>query len=226
MARPDQGSDTALLRSYTQQLLDAVGTGDKPVWEKLLSPKFIGMDEEGHVRRKSELIGELQPLPPGLAGQLKVDQFDAVFNGDVAISVHEDQEQLSYYGQQVHSRYRNVDTWQRTPAGWRLLGQHTTAVLKDPPALPARWSGKCDYEGRYRLTDAIEVTVHCAPTGLVVSRAGRPDTSYAMEIADVFFSPGHPRTRRIFQRSPDGSISGFVDRREGEDIRWRKIAGS
>jgi hypothetical protein len=35
--------------------------------------------------------------------------------------------------------------------------------------------------------------------------------------------PGQPRTRRIFLRDPAGKIAGFGDRREGEDVRWRKV---
>jgi len=32
---------------------------------------------------------------------------------------------------------------------------------------------------------------------------------------DVFFEPGQPRTRRII---------GFVDRREGRDVAWKRIS--
>jgi hypothetical protein len=39
---------------------------------------------------------------------------------------------------------------------------------------------------------------------------------------DVFFVAGQPRTRRIFVRDAQGKVVGFVDRREGEDIRWNK----
>ena len=31
------------------------------------------------------------------------------------------------------------------------------------------------------------------------------------------------RTRRIFQRDSSGAVTGFVDRREGHDIVWRKV---
>jgi len=44
------------------------------------------------------------------------------------------------------------------------------------------------------------------------------------ESGDVFFSPGHPRTRRIFLRAPDGHVVGFADRREGTDLVWTRAA--
>ena len=37
------------------------------------------------------------------------------------------------------------------------------------------------------------------------------------EARDVFFTPGKPRTRRIFRRGSDGGVTGFADRREGEE---------
>jgi hypothetical protein len=37
--------------------------------------------------------------------------------------------------------------------------------------------------------------------------------------------PGQPRTRKIFQRNSEGKITGFVDRREGEDLVWRRDKG-
>jgi hypothetical protein len=38
----------------------------------------------------------------------------------------------------------------------------------------------------------------------------------------VFFVAGQPRTRKIFQRDAAGKITGFVDRREGIDLVWKK----
>jgi hypothetical protein len=44
-----------------------------------------------------------------------------------------------------------------------------------------------------------------------------------VEVADVLFAPGSPRTRRIFLRDEQRAITGFVDRREGIDVRWTKV---
>lgn len=219
----DRSGDEAMLRSYTQQLLDAIAPGDKGPWEKLLAPGYFQMDEEGTLRTKEQLLKELRPLPPGLTGQLRVDEFKVVFDGNVALVAHVDQEQLDYHGQMLRSRFRSFDTWQRGNGGWRLLGQHAAAVLKDPPAVHVPWTDNCAYAGRYRLTAAIEVTIRCTPQGLVAEREGRPPAAYSMEAADVFFLSGQPRTRRIFEHDGGGAVTGFVDRREGEDVRWTKV---
>ncbi len=72
------------------------------------------------------------------------------------------------------------------------------------------------------MTDSIVSTIACAGDSLVVKRDGRPDRTIRPELRDVFFEPGQPRTRRIFQRDASGHIIGFVDRREVRDLSWKR----
>ena len=222
LAEPAPAEVVAELRGITQQLLDAVAPGNAAIWDRYLDPDLVHVDENGAIQTKAELLRELTPLPPGLTGSLRVDSFRVTLQGDIAIVAHEDQEQLDYHGQPLHSRFRNLDVWRRTAAGWRLIGQQTAAVLRDPPAVALSRAELCAYAGRYRLTDAIALTIACDADGLVATREGRPPVHYRAEVRDVFFAPGQPRSRRIFRRDAAGRISGFADRREGEDIVWRR----
>lgn len=52
---------------------------------------------------------------------------------------------------------------------------------------------------------------------------GRRGSELNVEAVDVMFVPGQPRSRKVFLRSADGRITGFVDRREGRDIPWKKV---
>ncbi len=216
-------NDDATLRDLTQQLLDAVATGDKAVWERVLDERMIHVDENGVVRTKRELIAELSPLPPGLHGNLTIDRFEVRHFGDVAVVAQEAQEHLDYHGQALRSRFRSVDTWRRDDNGWHLIGEQTTAVLKDPPSIKLSSAQLCAYVGQYDLTEAITTTIRCENDALVATRAGRPEARYLPETRDMFFQLGQPRTRRLFVRDEHGEIVAFVDRREGEDIRWLKV---
>jgi hypothetical protein len=80
----------------------------------------------------------------------------------------------------------------------------------------------CEYAGSYKLTADIATTIRCTQDGLTGERTGRPPAQYLAEVPDVFFVAGQPRTRRVFVRDAQGKVVGFVDRREGEDVRWRK----
>jgi hypothetical protein len=57
---------------------------------------------------------------------------------------------------------------------------------------------------------------------LTGARTGLKPTVWKMETPDVFFIPGDPRIRKIFQRDASGNITGFVERRESWNISWLK----
>jgi hypothetical protein len=212
------------LRALTQENLDAIAAGDVAVWRRNFHSDLLHVDEEGKVRSKNELLDELSPLPAGLVGNLQVRDFRLVMHGEsTAIVTHEDQEHLSYFGQILESRWRTTDTWVRTNEGWRLVAQQILALQVDPPAATLSRDALCQYEGTYELTAQSRSKVTCADDGLQFARVDRPVVLYKPEVADVFFAPGQPRTRRIFQRDAQGAILGFVDRREGHDIRWQRI---
>jgi ketosteroid isomerase-like protein len=219
----ETGADTEqVLRTATQQLLDAIAPGEVAVWDRWLDPAVLQTDENDVVRGKAEILKELQPLPKGLVGHLKIAEFRLALAGDVAVVTHEDDETLDYFGQMLHSRFRMTDTWHRTAQGWRLLGSQVLAVHQDPPAVALDQATLCAYAGRYVLTPEISVTARCEGDHLVFVRAGRADRTFLPELKDQFFEPGQPRTRRLFQRDAGGAVTGFVDRREERDIRWTR----
>jgi len=220
----DPAAVEAELKGLTQELLDAVAPGRVEVWERILDEELVHVDENGVVRDKTALLAEVRPLPAGLVGTIEVDRFQAEVHGDTAIAAVEVQERLDYHGQPLRTRFRSVDTWRRTPEGWRLVAQHVAAVLADPPAVELTREELCSYAGVYRLTPEITTVVRCTDSGLASERAGRPPATYRPEVRDVFFAPGQPRSRRIFTRDATGRVNGFVDRREGEDVRWTRTA--
>lgn len=216
-ALPLLADTEADLRRLTQEQLDAIAPGRVEVWKRNLHENFTHVDENNDVRTKDEILEELTPLPAGLTGKLEIAKFQVKVTGNVAIATHEDLEHLDYHGQMLVSRWRSTDTWLKTGDGWKLLAQQTMALLEDPPAVQLSNEQLCSYAGTYRLTAEITETLRCEGGKLVGNR------TYSAEIADVFFAPGRPRTRRIFFRDANGAITGFADRREGIDVRWTKV---
>ena len=80
------------------------------------------------------------------------------------------------------------------------------------------------YEGVYSLSPITRQTIRRDGDHLVADRPGRDLQILLPETGDVFFTPGRPRTRRIFSRAADGRVVGFADRREGADLVWTRIA--
>lgn len=215
-------SAEAALRKNTQALLDAIAPGDTAVWNRLLDSIAITVDENDAVHTKAEMLALLKPLAPGLIGHLAIDDFTVRLHGNVAVVTHEDNEYLDYHGQILRSRFRNTDTWLKEGGDWRQIASMVLAVLKDPPAVSLDHATMCSYNGRYAMTDSIVSTIRCSGDSLVVKREGRPNRTLRAELRDVFFEPGQPRTRRIFQRDAEGRVTGFADRREARDLTWKR----
>jgi hypothetical protein len=214
---------TALLEMQTQAMLDAVTAGDPKVWDRYLDPAMIYLAEDGTRRGKADLLKEIQPLPRGISGAITIGAFDVRAHGSVAVTTHDDNERENYYGQMLNAQYRTTDTWLQTKDGWRLIASQVHAALIDPPSIQLPAARLDEYTGVYRLTPEISYSIRRTDAGLGGERTSRPAQTLKAEAADVLFVPGEPRIRKIFLRDSSGHITGFVDRREGRDVRWERM---
>lgn len=213
---------TELLRSKDQTLLDAIAPGDRKVWDQDLAANAIYVDENGTIIERAEFLKQLEPLPAGASGNLKIVEYSARVSGDLATVVHTDDEQEMYHGQKLLARYLTSETWRRDAGEWKLYMVHTYAVLKDPPAISLPPEELKQYAGRYVGGSDLVFTIQWDGKQLVGGQAGRPMKPLAVEVRDVLFVPGQPRIRKIFQRDAKGNITGFVDRRESWDLVWHR----
>jgi hypothetical protein len=213
----------AQLEAMTNELLAAIAPGKTDVWQRYAHERLLFVTEDNRTLTKAQLLEEMKPLPKGLTGRLKAAQFKAEVHGNVAVTTYIGDEWLDYYGQVIENDFRITDTWIKTDAGWKLIASQIYAVLEDPPAITLPRDTLCQYNGTYQLTPEITTKIACSDTGLTAERTGRKPATLKAEVRDVFFEPGRPRTRRIFQRDATGAITSFVDRREGLDVRWTRV---
>ena len=218
-----QGDVARVLQAQTQALMNAVTDGDARVWDRYLDDNALYLNEDGTRKTKADLLKEITPLPKGISGSIEVSAFEVQLHGDTAIATHNDLESETYFGHQLKAEYRTTDTWMRTAQGWKLVASQVHAQLIDPPAIHLAPAKLEEYAGVYRLNDEITYTIRTQGDGLTGERSGRPAQALSVEAADVMFVAGQPRSRKIFLRSADGRISGFVDRREGRDIPWTRV---
>jgi hypothetical protein len=213
-----------LLRAKDQALLDAIAPGDRKVWDEALSPDAVYVDENGAILDRAEFMKQLEPLPPGASGTLRIASYSAHINGDLATIIHTDDEQENYHGQMLSTRYLMTETWRRESGQWKLHMVHAYAILKDPPPITLPAKDLQEYAGRYSGGSDLVYIIQWDGKRLVGGRLGRALTPLEVEIRDVLFVAGQPRTRKIFRRDASGHVTGFVDRREGEDLVWRRDA--
>ena len=217
-------STIELLRDKDQALLDAVASGDHKAWEAALAADAVYVDENGVIMNRADFMKQLQPLPPGASGTIRIASYSANVDEEVAIVIHTDDEQENYHGQILHARYLMTEAWRRKAGEWKLYLVHAYAILKDLPSitLPAR--DLQEYAGHYFGGSDLAYVIQWDGKQLVGGRAGRSPTPLQVEVRDVLYVPGQPRTRKIFQRDANGKVIGFVDRREGEDVVWKREA--
>lgn len=122
----------------------------------------------------------------------------------------------------MHARYLTTETWQKNNGEWKLLLVHVYAVLHEPPTQKPIPQELDAYAGRYAAGDLTYVISHDGDR-LVGGREGKPASTLNAELHDVFFISGQLRTRKIFQRDATGKVTGFLDRREGMDVTWKRI---
>ena len=211
-----------LLRRKDQALLDAIAPGDRKIWDKALAADAVYVDENGVVMDRAEFLKQLEPLPAGASGRLQIHSYAAHIDGDLATVIHTDDEEENYHGQMLSARYLMTETWHLESGEWKLAMVHAYAILKDPPAVNLPAKDLQEYVGRYSGGSDLVYTIQWDGKQLIGSRPGRAGTPLQVEARDVLFVAGQPRTRKIFQRDANGKIIGFVDRREGEDLIWRR----
>ncbi len=213
----------ATLEKATQALADAVAPGQRTVWEQYTDPDFVYVTEDNEVKTRNSMLAELQPLPAGYTGSLKVEEFRCSSFGAFAVTTYILDEHETIEGHALHARYRSSDTWRATEAGWRLVATQVYAVQQDPERTTLPAGRLAEYAGWYALSASTRQEITLDGDHLMAQRAGRAPQVLLPESGDVFFTPGRPRTRRIFSRGADGRVNGFVDRREGTDLAWTRV---
>jgi len=214
----------ALLHQQTQELVDAISSGSAEIWDRYLDPDVRYVDETGTVLTKKEMVDQTKPLPAGVSGTIRISDFVAVVHGDVAVATYVDNESENFHGHELRCRYRNTDTWKRTPAGWRLIAGQVLALREDPPAVPLSAALRREYVGTYVLAPGITYEIRAAGDRLEGQQSGRKPETLLAEGPDVLFVAGKPRYRYVILRNSDGRITGFAQRREAWDLVWTRTA--
>jgi len=212
----------ATLRAADQALLDAIAPGDRATWDRLLAPDAVYVDENGSVLDRAAFLQELVPLPPGLSGNIAITEHRVRLHGDTAVVVMRVDEHEDYYGLPLRAGYLMTETWLRRAQTWRLAMAHAWVVAPDPPAIELLASALEEYVGRYAGPGGQAYEIRREAEGLVGGRVGGTMRAMRVEMRDLLFVPGQPRVRKLFQRDARGQVTGFIDRREGEDIAWTR----
>ncbi len=206
----------------TQRLLDAFAPGDRAPWNDYLAQDALFCDEEGHQMDKKAFLRRLQALPSGYNGAIKINDVKSRFAPGVAILSYDALETEKVFGQVLHARYHMTDTWLYRDRRWQMAASQTLRYYEDPSAGQVSEALLQDYVGMYQLAPGIVLTVTRKGDQLFARRGNGKPYQLLPESPDLFFRPG-VEGRRLFRRDSSGRVDLLIDRRNNEDLLWKRI---
>jgi uncharacterized protein DUF4440/uncharacterized protein DUF3471/molybdopterin-dependent oxidoreductase-like protein protein len=212
------------LEKITQELLDAVTRGDKDPWLLYLADECILTTEDGQTLTKKELVDQIHPLPAGYSGTLKMADPKVRSYGMTAVISYDALETETIYGQELKTRYHTTDTYLFRFGHWRMIASQGMAVHQDPPLAQVDPKVYDAYAGTYELAPGVTYTVTREGAKLFGQRAGGARQELLPEAEDRFFLHG-ARGVKIFVRDPNGRAVRLLDRRDGNDLVWKRRPG-
>jgi hypothetical protein len=205
----------------TQELYDAIVPGNQGPWKKYFADDCIFSDEKGRVLDKAKLIADITPLPAGYSGTIKIENVQSRILGETAILSYDANETETIFGQNLTARYHITDTWLRRNGGWQIIASQAHRYYEDPAVGKADPRKFTDYIGTYELAPGQTRSVTADGEKLFVERKGKKEQLFP-ETSDLFFRKG-VEGRILFHYDANGKVDSLIDRRNNEDVIWRKI---
>ena len=207
----------------TQVLYDAVAPGNKAPWQQYLADDVIIHDEKGGSYTKATFLATVDPLPPGYSGSIKVTHPQTIFAPGVAIFSYDAEEVENVFGNHMTARYHQTDTWLYRKHLWQIAASQIMRYYEDPASGSIKPAILLDYVGTYQLAPGNQMTVTERDGKLFAKRGDASPVELVPESPDMFFRRGI-EGRRLFHRSADGKVDSLIDRRNNEDMLWKKIS--
>ncbi len=206
----------------TQELFDAVAAGDKAPWQKCYADDCIFHDEKGRSLDKAKLIADIEPLPAGYSGTIRVVNPEFRMSPGMAVLSYDTNETEVVFGQELHARYHATDTWLWRAGEWRIVASQTMRYYEDPATGRTPAEKLSGFVGKYALGPERKTMITAENGQLFLERSNGKKVQLFPESSDVFFRKG-VEGRILFHLNEQGKVDQLIDRRNNEDIVWKKI---
>jgi hypothetical protein len=222
-AKPDLITQDELVRR-TQELCDAVVPGNAAPWKKYYADDCLYHDEKGRALNKPQLVADIAPLPEGYSGKITIDKPESRITNETAVLSYDMLETETIFGQELHARYHQIDTWMKRAGQWQIVASQAFRYYEDPAEGKADPAELAAYLGTYELSPKSErKSILTSEDGkLFLQRTGGKKVELVPEVSGLFFRRG-VEGRILFRRGPDGKAEALIDRRNNEDVVWKRV---
>ncbi len=206
----------------TQEMMDAVVPGNRGPWEKYYAEDAMHFDEKGRGMDKAALVKDVSPMPAGYSGSIKIVRPKSHIEGNIAILSYDMVETETIFGQNMTARYHATDTWMLRKGEWQIVAGQVLRYYEDPAVGTAEPKKYADYAGTYELTAGKTLTVFAKERALLTQRKDKEPEQLWVEAVDIFFCKG-VEGRTVFHRGAGVKVDELMDRRNNEDVVWKKL---
>ena len=225
-AQPQDGASAetvAWFQATEQALMSSIAPGDRLPWERVADPSFILTTEEGEVLSREQLLRELRPMPPGLAGEIAVRELSVQEFPAFAVVRFLADEWQTVFGQKLTTHYRVTDTFRRDGSHWTLVASHLCVVTRDPPERPFSSAGWSGFVGRYRLLpDGWTFSVEMRDGRLFGGR-DKGQLRPLLPLAPNVFVRSGSLGEWIFVVDASGRATAIVNYRKFAPLLWTRV---
>jgi hypothetical protein len=204
----------------TQELYDALVSGNQAPWKKHFADDCIFADEKGRIFDKPKLIADITPLPTGYSGTIKIEKVQSRIIENTAVLSYDADETETIFGQNLKARYHITDTWLQRNGNWQIIASQAHRYYEDPAVGKADPKKFADFIGTYELAPGQTRSVTGEGDKLFVERNGKKE-QLLPETSELFFRTG-VEGRILFRFAATGKVDALIDRRNNEDVIWRK----
>ena len=206
-----------------QELYDAIAIGNKVPWENYVADDVIYTDENWHILTKKDLLDGLSPLPKGYSGSIRMTNVQCRINGDAAVLAYRALEEEYVFGQKLTPIYLVTDTYFKRNGRWQLTASHVIVMPSERKSVLVDPKFYQSLVGTYELSTGVTYRITLEGKKVIGQRSGRAKEELVAADDNTFFRKGTIRGEKVFTRDESGRVIAMLDRRENNDLLWKKI---
>lgn len=211
------------IKRISQELLGAIAVGNKAVWERYLADDCIYSDENGRTLNKAQLLEDLRPLPAGYSGSITIAESQIRVHADAAVLANRMIETETIYGQKIVTEYHATETYVKRDGRWQMLASHVIVVPSERKSIALNPKSLDAFTGQYEMAPGVTYTITRKGDQLIGQRAGRSEEELLAMAENILFRKGTVRGEKVFVRDNSGRVTQMIDRRDNNDLIWKKI---
>jgi len=183
----------------------------------------IYTDENWRILTKQQLVESLTPLPKGYSGSIRMANIQSRISGDAVVLSYRALEEEYVFGQKLSPVYLVTDTYFKRDGRWQMIASHVIVLPSERKSITVNPKLYKSIVGEYELTDAIRYSITLEGDKLMGQRTGRTKEELLPADENTFFPKGTIRGEKVFVREASGRVTRMLDRRENNDLVWKKV---